>query len=137
VPWSDVLVMEAPTRDSDAGAWAMTELLNGPDTPTAVFACSDQLALGALRAARSAGIRVPRDMSVVGFDDSPSARYADPPLSTVGQPLRERGQAVGALVRALLQGAEVASPAPAPVRLVVRGSTGPPAAPVARGSDGT
>jgi DNA-binding LacI/PurR family transcriptional regulator len=61
----------------------------------------------------------------VGFDDSPSAGSADPPLTTVGQPLRERGQAVGALVRALLRGEEVSSPAVHPVRLVLRGSTGP------------
>ena len=64
---------------------------------------------------------------MVGFDDSPPARSADPPLTTVAQPLRERGHAVGALVR----GEEVASPAPYPVQLVVRGSSAavPTAAP--------
>jgi DNA-binding LacI/PurR family transcriptional regulator len=137
VPWSEVPVVEAAANDPDAGARALAGLLTGPGAPTAVFACSDQLALGALRAARGAGIRVPGELSVIGFDDAPSARYADPPLTTVGQPLRERGQAVGALVRALLRGEEVAGPAPLPVELVVRGSAGPPPAPEGRRPDGT
>jgi DNA-binding LacI/PurR family transcriptional regulator len=68
---------------------------------------------------------VPDELSVVGFDDSPSAPVAEPPLTTVGQPLRERGQAVGALVRALLRGEEVSSPELSPVQLVIRSSTGP------------
>jgi DNA-binding LacI/PurR family transcriptional regulator len=96
-----------------------------------VVAFSDQLALGTLRAAHDAGISVPDRLSVVGFDDSPPAHSADPPLTTVAQPLRERGHAVGALVRALVRGEEVASPAPYPVQLVVRGSSAavPTAAP--------
>jgi DNA-binding LacI/PurR family transcriptional regulator len=125
VPWDDVRVVECTANDPDAAADAVAGLLTAPGAPTAVFTCSDQLALGVLRAARGAGLRVPGDLSVVGFDDSPSAGSADPPLTTVGQPLRERGQAVGALVRALLRGEEVSSPAVHPVRLVLRGSTGP------------
>jgi DNA-binding LacI/PurR family transcriptional regulator len=125
LPWPEVPVVEAAANDPVAGAAALAELLAGPDAPTAVFACSDQLALGALRAARGARIPVPGRLSVVGFDDSPAAGYADPPLTTVGQPLRERGQAVGALVRALLRGEEVVSPPPAALQLVVRGTTGP------------
>ena len=117
--WSAPPTTRTPPRSAVAG------LLTAPGAPTAVFACSDQLALGVLRAARGAGLRVPGDLSVVGFDDSPSAGSADPPLTTVGQPLRERGQAVGALVRALLRGEEVSSPAVHPVQLVLRGSTGP------------
>jgi DNA-binding LacI/PurR family transcriptional regulator len=127
--WNGVPVVESAANDPDAGSAAIAALLTGPDAPTAVFACSDQLALGALRAARTAGVRVPGELSVVGFDDSPSARYADPPLSTVAQPLRSRGERVGALVRALLRGEAVTSPPPAAVELVVRGSAGPAAAP--------
>jgi DNA-binding LacI/PurR family transcriptional regulator len=122
--WEQVAVVECTANDPDAGARAAAGLLVGPDAPTAVFACSDQLALGVLRAARTAGIRVPDELSVVGFDDSPSALVAEPPLTTVAQPLRERGQAVGALVRALLRGEEVSSPAVSPVQLVLRSSTG-------------
>jgi DNA-binding LacI/PurR family transcriptional regulator len=91
-----------------------------------VVALSDQLALGALRAAAAAGLPVPGALSVVGFDDSPAAAGAEPPLTTVAQPLLERGSEVGALVRSLLRGEEVASPPSRPVRLVVRGSTAPP-----------
>jgi DNA-binding LacI/PurR family transcriptional regulator len=125
VPWDQVRVVECTANDPDTAARAVADLLTAPDAPTAVFACSDQLALGVLRAARGAGLRVPDDLAVVGFDDSPSAAGAEPPLSTVAQPLRERGQAVGALVRALLRGEDVSSPAVFPVQLVLRGSTGP------------
>jgi DNA-binding LacI/PurR family transcriptional regulator len=125
VSWDEVRVVECTANDPDVAARAIAGLLTAPGAPTAIFACSDQLALGVLRAARGAGLRVPGDLSVVGFDDSPSAGSADPPLTTVGQPLRERGQAAGALVRALLRGEEVSSPAVHPVRLVLRGSTGP------------
>lgn len=124
--WEDVPVVECSSHDPDAGARAIVGLLAGPDAPTAVFACSDQLALGVLRAARSVGIGVPEELSVVGFDDSPAARIADPPLTTVAQPLRERGQAVGSLVRALIAGDDPGPPARHPVTLVVRGSTAGP-----------
>ncbi len=123
--WDAVPVVESAANDPDAGARAVAGLLAGADAPTAVFACSDQLALGVLRAARAAGLRVPEDVSVVGFDDSSAARIADPPLTTVRQPLRERGQAVGALLRALLRGEPATGPRTAPVHLVVRGSTAP------------
>jgi DNA-binding LacI/PurR family transcriptional regulator len=127
IDWADVPVVEVCANDPDAGARAARELLAGPDAPTGVFACSDQLALGVLRAAREVGLAVPGDLSVVGFDDSPAARSAEPPLTTVAQPLRDRGRAVGALVRAALRGDAVRAPAPTPVALVVRGSTAAPA----------
>jgi LacI family transcriptional regulator len=66
-------------------------LLDLPQPPTAVFAGSDETALGVIEAARSRGLRVPEDLSVVGFDDTPVARLAAPPLTTVRQPLREMG----------------------------------------------
>ena len=123
--WDDVPVVECSANDPDAGARAIAGLLAGPHAPTAVFACTDQLALGALWAARSVGLHVPGQLSVVGFDDSPAARIAEPPLTTVAQPLRERGQAVGAMVRALLAGDDPPPAARHPVQLVVRASTGP------------
>ena len=118
--------IESTANDPEHAARAVAGLLAGRDRPTAVLALSDQLALGVLRAAAVAGLAVPGELSVTGFDDSPSAASAQPPLTTVAQPLRERGEAVGALVRALLRGEPVAAPAPAPVRLVVRDSTAPP-----------
>jgi DNA-binding LacI/PurR family transcriptional regulator len=124
--WTDVPVVECTANDPELAARAVAGLLSGPDRPTAVLALSDQLGLGVLRAASAAGLAVPAQLSVTGFDDSPSAAAAHPPLTTVAQPLRERGEAVGALVRALLRGEPVAAPAPAPVRLVVRQSTAAP-----------
>ena len=66
-------------------------LLDLPEPPTAVFAGSDETALGVIEAARGRGLRIPEDLSVVGFDDTPVARLAAPPLTTVRQPLREMG----------------------------------------------
>jgi LacI family transcriptional regulator len=66
-------------------------LLDLPVPPTAVFAGSDEIALGVIEAARSRGLRVPEDLSVVGFDDTQVASLASPPLTTVRQPLREMG----------------------------------------------
>lgn len=66
-------------------------MLDLPDRPSAIFAGSDEVALGILEAARERGLRVPEDLSVVGFDDTEVARLASPPLTTVKQPLREMG----------------------------------------------
>jgi LacI family transcriptional regulator len=66
-------------------------LLDRPDRPTAVFAGCDETAAGVIEAARVRGLRVPEDLSVVGFDDTQLDRYFSPPLTTVRQPLREMG----------------------------------------------
>lgn len=123
--WEHVPVVECATNDVDTGALGTWELLDRQDPPSAVIAFSDQLAIGALRAAHELGIAVPDDLSVVGFDDAPPAATAEPPLTTVAQPLREIGETAGALVRALTQGSTVSNPPPFPVELVVRASTGP------------
>ncbi|KAF3467958.1 LacI family DNA-binding transcriptional regulator [Streptomyces sp. Tu 3180] len=68
------------------------DLLDGPDRPTAVFAGSDLQALGVLEAARLRNLRVPEDLSVVGYDDVPLAQWASPPLTTVHQPLRRMAE---------------------------------------------
>ncbi|EFL42880.1 regulatory protein, LacI, partial [Streptomyces griseoflavus Tu4000] len=68
------------------------DLLEGPDRPTAIFAGSDLQALGVLEAARVRGLRVPRDLSVVGYDDVPLAQWSSPPLTTVHQPLRHMAE---------------------------------------------
>ncbi|WP_327659733.1 MULTISPECIES: LacI family DNA-binding transcriptional regulator [unclassified Streptomyces] len=65
------------------GARAMTELLDGPAAPDAVFAFSDELALGALHVAHERGLRVPEDIAIVGFDDIEDGRYSHPPLTTI------------------------------------------------------
>jgi DNA-binding LacI/PurR family transcriptional regulator len=123
VPGSAVPVVECSANDEQAGAVGAALLLDDPARPTAVLALSDQLALGVLRCARDRGIRVPSALSVVGFDDAPPGRTSSPPLTTVAQPLRERGLVVGALMAELLRGGTVTSPPPFATRLVVRGST--------------
>jgi LacI family transcriptional regulator len=110
------------TRTADAAR----ELLTGPDRPTAVFAANDSSAIGVLDVARELGLRVPEDLSVVGFDDVPLAAGATPPLTTVAQPLHDLGaEALGMLLE-LLGGREVPAHLQLPTTLVVRGSTAPP-----------
>ena len=70
---------------------------------TAIFVLNDLMALGALEGARSLGRRVPDDLSVVGFDDIPFAALANPPLTTVGQPIRELGEQAADLLLAVVE----------------------------------
>ncbi|TCK22679.1 LacI family DNA-binding transcriptional regulator [Pseudonocardia endophytica] len=109
---------------ADEGAEAMGTLLGRSAPPTAVYAHSDEVALGALRTLRRAGLRVPDDVSVIGVDDHPLAALTD--LSTVGQPAGEVGTIAGRMVVAGLRGEAFEAPVLVPTRLVVRGSTGPP-----------
>ena len=97
----------SPTRTSsstgfriDGGREAATALLRLPDPPTAIFAFNDSMAIGAMHAAATRGLRVPDDVSVVGFDDTIEANIAVPALTTVRQPLAELGRtAVSLLLR--------------------------------------
>ena len=82
-----------PWQDSmDAGYKSMKKLLRTKDRPTAVFTISERGAIGALRAVRETGLKVPDDISIVSFDDSPMVRFMDPPLTVVAQPLYEIGE---------------------------------------------
>ena len=125
--WADMPVCECPRNDLQLAATAAGWLLSAANPPTAILALSDQLALGALRAARELGLTVPGQLSVTGFDDIPAAATADPPLTTIRQPLRERGQAVGTLLAALIAGGAVPPVISFATELVVRASTAPPA----------
>jgi LacI family repressor for deo operon, udp, cdd, tsx, nupC, and nupG len=106
------------------GADAMARLLSLRDPPTAVYAHSDEVALGAVCTLRRAGLRIPEDMSVVGIDDHPMAELAD--LTTVAQPVLEQGVLAGRMLLELLAGGSGTDGATVPTRLVVRGSTAPP-----------
>ena len=104
-----------------------SELLDLPEPPTAIFAGSDQQALGVYEAARQHGLRVPQDLSIVGFDDLPVARWVSPPLTTVRQPLTEMGHTAAAMLSDLIESK------PIPTRrvelateLIIRESTAPP-----------
>jgi len=91
--------------------------------PTAIFAANDQMALGVLRALHEAGLGVPEDVSVVGFDDMPESGYYTPPLTTVRQDFRELGQRIMALVLRVLAGEVNASEPLVEPLLIVRSST--------------
>jgi DNA-binding LacI/PurR family transcriptional regulator len=93
---------------------------------TAVFAANDQMALGALRAFAEAGLRVPKDISVVGFDDQPEAAYFVPPLTTVNQGFTELGARCISMLLDKLDGGTGGTAAVLSPGLVVRGSTAPP-----------
>jgi LacI family transcriptional regulator len=80
------------------------ELLALADPPTAIFAGSDQQAFGVYEAARQRGLRIPQDLSLVGFDDLPVARWVSPPLTTVRQPLTEMGNAAAQMLGDLIEG---------------------------------
>jgi DNA-binding LacI/PurR family transcriptional regulator len=118
-----VAVHECPQGLAPARA-AARELLRLEPRPTAIAAITDVLALGALHAAADLGLRVPEDLSVSGFDDVPDAAFAAPPLTTVRQPLRGKGEAAAELLAELLEGAPPRT-VELPVELVVRASTGP------------
>ena len=70
----------------------MKRLLSLPNRPTAVFARNDFTAVGAISAAKEAGLLIPQDIAIVGFDDTPLANHTMPPLTTVRQPMRLQGQ---------------------------------------------
>lgn len=104
-------------------------LLRQPATvrPTAVFAFNDSLALETVRTVRSLGLRVPEDVSVVGFDNHLLASVCEPPLTTIHNPLPEQAAAAISVLQALWGDEETPSMAPIPTHLVVRASSAPPA----------
>ena len=121
----DRTLEEAGDFTRESGYAAMRALLARRPDLDAVFAASDQMALGAMRALREAGRRVPEDVAVVGFDDSPAAATAEPPLSSVRWPLDEMARE---MTRLLLRAIEDRSLPPRGVllatRLVPRASSG-------------
>ncbi|MFF1440333.1 LacI family DNA-binding transcriptional regulator [Streptomyces sp. NPDC058295] len=105
----------------------MHELLDLPEPPTAVFVCSDHMALGAYLALTERGLRVPYDVSVVGFDDLPESRWASPALTTVRQPLAEMAATGLRLLLRMMDGEHPeGTRTELSTRLVERASTAPP-----------
>jgi LacI family repressor for deo operon, udp, cdd, tsx, nupC, and nupG len=106
------------------GERAMSSLLSAKQPPTAVFAMSDEMAFGALRAIRRAGLRCPEDVSVVGFDDHEMAEMLD--LTTVAQPVMEQGVLAVGHIMAELRGEAAPSDELVMTHVVIRGTTAPP-----------
>ena len=116
----------------DALVLATRELLQRDDGPTAILCFSDVMAFRVVRIAQELGLRVPEDLSVIGFDDSPLASRMHPALTTVRQDIRAKGRAAAAALTAAIEGARTGNkPSRAkrvllPTELVVRDSTAPP-----------
>lgn len=115
------------TVSEDGGRAAFAELAAGA-LPTAVLAITDMMAIGILNAAADAGVRIPDELSVVGFDDIPAAAWTTPRLTTVHQPIREKGRIAARRLIELTRSPDGHRPTTErlPTRLVVRGSTAPP-----------
>jgi len=111
----------------ESGRRCAAEIIEAHMRPTAIFCFSDEMAIGALAALRAAGIACPDDMSVIGFDDIPMARYCAPPLTTIRQPSHEIGRQTVRLLMAILGKSEI-KPASVtlPHRLIVRQSVAAP-----------
>ena len=125
IPFDPDLVRDGGYR----AAWstdAAHELLTRADRPTAIFAANDLSAFGVLDVARDLGLRVPEDLSVVGFDDIPEAARVSPRLTTIAQPLQAMGARAVDMLLARLDGKDVEDHVQLASHLVVRETTAPP-----------
>jgi LacI family transcriptional regulator len=109
-----------------SGRLGMRQLLKEPRQPTAIFGANDYLAAGALIEAKASGLSVPRDMSIVGFDDVELAAQLDPPLTTIHVPAERLGHEVAQYIIHCLDGETPPLPERIEAELVIRATTGPP-----------
>lgn len=127
LPLSPELVIQTDFIE-EAGFDGMMRLLGLPEPPTAVFCANDILAIGALKAAQQAGVRVPNDVSIMGMDDIHAADTTFPTLSTIAKPKYDIGQTAADLLLHRLNG-DTTAPVQhlqLPCRLLQRGTTAPP-----------
>lgn len=125
LPLDPALVVEGDFT-FDVGRLAVKRLIGAGIKFDAVFAHNDLSAAGAIHAIREAGLRIPDDVAVVGFDDLPLAATTEPPLTSVHQPLREMGEAAARLLLAHFDGAALPRSTVIPTTFTIRGSTIPP-----------
>ena len=109
----------------EPGQEAAGRLLDGPRRPTAIFCFNDWMAVGAMRAAQERGLRVPDDVSVMGYGDVVWASYLTPTLTTIRQPLTDMGRAAVSLLARVRAGERGTMRIELPTRVVMRDSTGP------------
>ncbi len=131
LPFDPGRVFAAPNGRPEGGAAGMRAILERTTRPTAVACYNDMMAIGAIQALQQAGIRVPEDMSITGFDNIELAPFASPPLTTFHQPKFDLGREAARMMLRVLADEQAGRPADI-VRLrgelIVRRSTGPPAA---------
>lgn len=117
---------EVPPGNAELATEMIRKILNVPDRPTAVYAASDGLAKVVYRVAASLGLRIPQDLSVIGFADHDFAAELSPPLTTIRQPAYEIGCKAAEIVTNAVSGAHKPAHYELPVELIVRESTAPP-----------
>jgi DNA-binding LacI/PurR family transcriptional regulator len=110
----------------DGAEPAMAQLLALPHRPTAVFCYNDMSALGAMRQIRAAGLGIPEDISVTGFDDLYISQYLEPPLTTVRQPMRQMGRMAMETLLHIFDGSHSTHNLRVEGQLIIRRSTAPP-----------
>ena len=123
LPQDESLVLISDTSSVESGHDCTFRLLNQEHTPTAIFLANDVMAIGAIQAIQKTGRRVPEDISVVGFDDIPLARYGTPPLTTVRQPAFEKGVAAARMLIEALESDQTPKSLILDIELVIRSST--------------
>lgn len=124
----DPTLVEEGHYSRELGRDAALRLLNRPDRPTAIFAANDRSAMGAIEAAHDLGLRVPEDLSVIGFDNVPEAAQISPKLTTVDQSIQDTGRLATQLLIRILRGDEPEQKLlKVPTRLIIRESCQPPA----------
>jgi LacI family transcriptional regulator len=124
LPYSDELVLITETSSIESGYDAAMHMLHYSQPPTAFFLANDVMAIGAINAARECGLVVPKDISVVGFDDIPLASFVNPPLTTVRQPAFKKGVNAARMLIEYLESHEMPPSLTMDVELIVRQSTG-------------
>lgn len=135
LPLNSTWILSGPDSRPSGGVAGAGQFLKLDPRPTALFCYNDMMALGVLRALKNAGLRVPDDCSVAGFDDVFLAEYSDPPLTTLVQPKHQMGRDAARLLFDLLEAGASAAGAPDRLhvksvrgQLLVRASTAPPRA---------
>lgn len=124
LPLHNELIIEGDFTE-EGGRAAMAQLLSRDPQPTAAFISSDTMAIGALRAIREAGLRVPEDIALASFDDMPIASYVNPTLTTVRQPMFELGATAAKLLVGMIEGGQpTISRTILPTTMIVRQSSG-------------
>lgn len=107
----------------ESGYYAMKKILSGNEWPEAVFAASDMMALGALKAMKEHGVSVPHDIQLIGCDDIESCRYSDPPLTTVKQDKQKLGKLAAYMLDDLIKDNHEIHPVKVDPELVIRSSS--------------
>jgi LacI family transcriptional regulator len=125
-PDPDLIFEGAYTFES--GVTCGTALCRRHPRPTAIFAANDEMAAGVYQAARSLGLQIPAEVSVIGYDDSPLATRIWPPLTTVRQPIPDMGRMAAERLLSRGRGITRFEPIELTPQLIIRGSVGPPAA---------